>query len=146
MGLSWMLENKSEHKLLAAKITLTEMVTFWSWDTTLQNPLSVYNLLFDTIHLHMNWAYGLWNWAIEHSCLMNIQRVQISSSCFVISNNEINQCKKLWKTQNLFVKKIFPKSLLYTVFPHIVASATILSWIHKSLKILYSFLIKFSLV
>ena len=33
-----------------------------------------------------------------------------------------------------------------TVFPHIVAAATILFWIHKSLKISYSFLIKFSLM
>ena len=33
-----------------------------------------------------------------------------------------------------------------TVFPHIVATATILFWIHKSLKISYSFLIKFSLM
>ena len=33
-----------------------------------------------------------------------------------------------------------------TVFPHIVAAATILFWIHKSLKISYSFLIKLSLM
>ena len=33
-----------------------------------------------------------------------------------------------------------------TVFPHIVAAATILFWIHKSLKISYSFLIEFSLM
>ena len=33
-----------------------------------------------------------------------------------------------------------------TVFPHIVAAATILFWIHKSLNISYSFLIKFSLM
>ena len=33
-----------------------------------------------------------------------------------------------------------------TVFPHTVAVATILFWIHKSLKILYSFLIKFSVM
>jgi hypothetical protein len=37
-------------------------------------------------------------------------------------------------------------SNLLTVFPHIVAAATILFWIHKSLKISYSFLIKFSLM
>ena len=38
------------------------------------------------------------------------------------------------------------KYLPYTVFPHIVAAATILFWIHKSLKISNSFLIKFSLM
>ena len=39
----------------------------------------------------------------------------------------------------------FPQNL-GTVFPHINAAATILFWIHKSLKISYSFLIKFSLM
>ena len=38
------------------------------------------------------------------------------------------------------------QSRTFTVFPHIVAAATILFWIHKSLKISYSFLIKFSLM
>ena len=36
--------------------------------------------------------------------------------------------------------------ILCTVFPHIVDAATILFWIHKSLKISYSFLFKFSLM
>ena len=40
---------------------------------------------------------------------------------------------------------IFPFTL-HTVFPHIIAPATILFWIHKSLKISYNFLIKFSLM
>ena len=35
---------------------------------------------------------------------------------------------------------------LFTVFPQIVAAATMLFWIHKSLKISYSFLIKVSLM
>ena len=34
------------------------------------------------------------------------------------------------------------KSKILTVFPHIVAAANILFWIHKSLKISYSFLVK----
>ena len=37
-------------------------------------------------------------------------------------------------------------SVVLTVFPRIVASATILFWIHKSLKISYSFLSKFFLM
>ena len=66
----------------------------------------------------------------------------------------------LWKLpffsaiwSNLYWKVWFPRIWgymieldLHTVFPHIVAAATILFWIHKSLKISYSFLIKFSLM
>ena len=40
------------------------------------------------------------------------------------------------------VKMIY---FIHTVFPHIVAAATILFWIHKSLKFSYNFLIDFSL-
>ena len=41
---------------------------------------------------------------------------------------------------------IIDLSFTHTVFPHIVAAATILFLIHKSLKISYSFLIKFFLM
>ena len=58
--------------------------------------------------------------------LMNLKQIYLTKFKVLISNEKTIQLK------------------ICTVFPHLVAAATILFWIHKSLKISYSFLIKFS--
>ena len=91
------------------------------------------------------WMYHHWLFYYFFKEEVDSNEFEFDASIFYHENN-LNEVEIIYQFLKLVYMKLNHSPILCTVCPHIVAPATILFWIHKTLKISYSFLIKFSLM